>query len=54
MKEDEILEEFAELEHEQWTAWSKNIVKTESISYERLERWQKLWIPYKQRAKRPR
>ena len=32
MKEDEILEEFAELEHEQWTAWSKNIVKTESIS----------------------
>jgi len=42
------IEKLAALEHEQWMAWSKDIVKTESIRYGRLERWQKLWIPYEQ------
>jgi len=42
-----IIEELAELEHEQWIEWSKNISKTEgAISLERLGRWQKLWRPY--------
>lgn len=40
------LEILAELEHEQWVKWSQNLATTEKISPERLERWQKLWIPY--------
>ena len=42
-----LVEEFAEIEHNQWVIWSKEIAKTENISKERLERWKKLWIPYK-------
>ena len=41
-----LRERLAELEHEQWIAWSQNIAETESISPERLERWQQLWRPY--------
>lgn len=39
-------EALAELEHEQWIAWSKNIAETENITLARLERWKKLWLPY--------
>ena len=47
IKESEKLREvFAEIEHEQWIAWSKNIAETENITPARLERWQKLWRPY--------
>ena len=42
----DIREQIAELEHEQWIAWSKNIAETDNISIERAERWAKLWIPY--------
>jgi hypothetical protein len=42
-----IIEGLAELEHEQWIAWSKNIHKLENISRERAVRWRKLWKPYK-------
>lgn len=41
-----LYNELAELEHEQWIAWSKNITETEKITSERLERWKKLWRPY--------
>lgn len=40
------LEKLAELEHEQWVEWSKNIAKTEHISKKRLQRWDKLWVDY--------
>ncbi len=43
---DDAREKIAELEHEQWIAWSKNIAETDNISIERTERWAKLWIPY--------
>ena len=43
-----LLEELSEIEHNQWMEWSKNIVKTENISQERLNRWTKLWKPYKE------
>ncbi|KKK49122.1 hypothetical protein LCGC14_3138250, partial [marine sediment metagenome] len=43
---DDAREKMAELEHEQWIAWSKNIAETDNISIERAERWAKLWIPY--------
>lgn len=39
-------EALAEIEHEQWIAWSKNIAETESITPARRERWEKLWRPY--------
>jgi len=42
-----LLEKLAELEHEQWVEWSKQIAKTENISQERLARWIPLWKPYK-------
>ena len=71
----EILEDIASLEHEQWMAWSKSIAKDirlmitqiqSTVDYwrnkgvcvnkttldllesqkARLERWEKLWIPY--------
>lgn len=39
-------EAIAEIEHEQWIAWSKNIADTENITPTRLERWKELWRPY--------
>jgi hypothetical protein len=48
MKDKEIIEKLAELEHQQWMKWSKEIVKTENITTKRIERWMKLWKPYKQ------
>ena len=41
----EQLEKLAELEHDQWIAWSKDIAKT-GLPLERLERWLRLWGPY--------
>lgn len=41
-------EALAGIEHDQWIAWSKNIVETESISIGRYERWLELWRPYEE------
>jgi hypothetical protein len=41
-----LREELAELEHTQWMTWSKDLAKRNALSKERLDRWQKLWIPY--------
>ena len=46
IKESELLEKLAEIEHEQWIEWSKSVSK--EVSPERLERWKKYWIPYDQ------
>lgn len=43
---EEKIEELAELEHEQWIAWSKELSKHQYISQVRQERWKKLWKPY--------
>lgn len=43
-KQEEIKEELARLEHEQWVAWSKAVA--EEVSLERLTRWEKLWVAY--------
>ena len=42
----EVREQLAELEHEQWIAWSKDIAETETITEARIERWKELWCPY--------
>lgn len=39
-------EALAELEHDQWIAWSKDIAATETITPARLERWKVLWGAY--------
>lgn len=44
---DELREKLAELEHDQWVAWSRSLVASENISTERVERWSKFWVPYK-------
>ncbi len=44
--QEEIREALAELEHEQWVKWSQSIVEVETLSPDRLARWEKLWIPY--------
>jgi len=41
-----ITEQLAKLEHEQWIGWSKALAMTENIHPMRIERWEKLWIPY--------
>jgi hypothetical protein len=38
------VERVAEIEHEQWTAWSKGVAP--EVSPERQARWRKLWVPY--------
>jgi len=43
-----IRELLAELEHEQWIEWAKNLMDRESLGSERIERWKKLMIPYSQ------
>lgn len=44
-------EALAEIEHEQWIMWSRNIAATEKISQMRVARWAKLWRPYKDLTK---
>ena len=41
-----LLERVAELEHEQWMAWSKSVAP--EVSAERRARWEKYWVPYDQ------
>ena len=41
-----LLERLAELEHEQWSAWSRAIAA--EVSEERRRRWQSWWVPYDQ------
>lgn len=44
--EEKIIEQLAELEHQQWVVWASTIMKQEPISEERRERWMKLFCPY--------
>ncbi len=44
MTAQELLERLAELEHEQWLAWSRAVAP--EVSAERRRRWQACWVPY--------
>ncbi len=47
-KKNKIIEKLAELEHEQWMKWAKDILKTENITEERVKRWkEESFKPYK-------
>lgn len=47
MSDKEIIERIAGLQHSFWIEWSRNLAEKEKISAERLERWNKLWKPYR-------
>ena len=46
MTDEQILERLAGLEHQQFIAFTKSI--SDEVSKERLERWKKLWRPYRE------
>lgn len=48
MNQKELIEKLAELEHEQWMVWSQDIASKELLTYKRLERWKRLWIPFQE------
>ena len=39
------VERVAEVEHDQWTAWSRSVAS--EVSPERRARWEKYWVRYK-------
>ena len=45
--EKQLLEKLADLEHNQWWEWSRDLSRKEKLSKERLDRWDKLWTLYK-------
>jgi hypothetical protein len=48
MKNERLRERIADLEHEQWIEWSKELSIKEDLTKERVERWKKFWIPYEE------
>lgn len=46
MNEHELLEQLADLEHQQWMSWVKHILKHEDISAATKQRWEKSCVPY--------
>ena len=45
--EKELLEKLADLEHNQWWEWSRDLSRKEELSKERLNRWDRLWTFYR-------
>ena len=45
--ENQLIEKLADLEHNQWWEWSRELSRKEKLSKERLDRWDKLWTFYK-------
>lgn len=45
-KQQQIREEIAALEHDQWITWADSIMKSEKVSPERNKRWLSLFVPY--------
>lgn len=43
---DGLRERLAELEHEQWCAWSRTVAETETLSNDRMESWSRRWVTY--------
>lgn len=45
-KEEELIEQLASLEHDQWIEWSQSVCNAEILSLVRVDGWKKLWVPY--------
>ena len=45
--EKQLLEKLADLEHNQWWEWSRDLSRKEKLSKERLDRWDRLWTFYR-------
>jgi len=45
--EKELLEKLADLEHDQWWEWSRDLSRKEKLSKARLDRWDRLWTFYR-------
>jgi len=45
-KNKKLIEKLAELSHVEWEAWSKNLVKEEKLSKQKIVHWKKLWVNY--------
>jgi hypothetical protein len=41
-----LLKRLAELEHEQWMAWSRSVA--DEVTPERRRRWEAMWVPFNQ------
>lgn len=44
----DILEMLAELEHEQWMAWTKAVAKRGVVGDEQVKKWRVNWVPYRE------
>lgn len=44
----DLIEKLAELEHDQWVSWSKNVAKSSSLDITVRRRWESLWVPYEE------
>lgn len=48
MKQEDLLEQLAELEHQQWMSWAKHLMATEQLATATVKRWQSYFVPYAQ------
>lgn len=46
--EEEILEKLAELEHIKWMEWARHLLSEETITTQRVQRWVRNFVPYKE------
>lgn len=47
-----LIEELAKLEHKQWADWTRSVSLSENISDNTINRWEKLWCPFKELPER--
>jgi len=48
MKNEEIIEKLAELEHVKWMEWARHMLSEETITTPRVQRWARLFVSYDQ------
>ena len=48
MHKKQLLEQLAELEHQQWMDWAQALMRKEKLSKETVEKWNSYFVPYHQ------